>query len=608
MGRRSRQRASTPRRAALQPRDAAAGARGAASSSAAHRDRTTRAAASDAPQPPWGRSRSIELCILLSIVVLGVGGLFADGDRRGVAARRRLPRLVSLAAGEVACASTSPATARTRSCWPGLAVATPRCRFWLAPIPQEIVLLVGSRRVRRGRLRLPPRCSCVASGGVGFRPRDRTPRALPEPPSPSAARRMQPRGPAPRHGDLSRPRSHDRLLPRRARPRARPAGRQRRRPGHAPLLVRRRAGHARHARVVPRVPADGGGARGHAAGSTTSRSPSARPRSRSPGATTCASAACRAPRSSSAARFRSIYFRDPDGNLSRSRRAGSAAARPARAGPRRGGRPRSDDPPRAAHRPSRPEDPPTGAASAVTLALGQRPTVFVLGHRDRLQELAAAGAAPAPLAHQHVGDRHAGASHGDSRMTSRGNDLALGDLRLSSARARRTPFARAEGRAGAAAQGRSSLLRPSVLPTASPSARDGNRVLVRGNASRQPSPWLTTCLGTTSGRLLKRFHSSVRTSCPRCVRLRRVSNVCQGGRFDQGVNERNIRSERLFSSVGSARCPRPPSRRAAVTEPPACYGAALSTATVSIGWRSGGAATAVLAGRAAGRARPRSAA
>ena len=76
-----------------------------------------------------------------------------------------------------------------------------------------------------------------------------------------------------------------------------------------------RDGTPGHARLVPGVPAAAEPAGGPRRRRTTSPSASARPRSRSPGATTCARAACDAPRSSSAAAFASIYLRDPDGHI-----------------------------------------------------------------------------------------------------------------------------------------------------------------------------------------------------------------------------------------------------------------------------------------------------
>src|SRR5215218_5743666 len=165
-------------------------------------------------------------------------------------------------------------------------------------------------------------------------------------------------------------------------------------------------------------------------------------------------------------------------------------------------------------------------------------------------------------------------------------------------------------RAGAVAQGRSSLLRSSVLPTAAPSARDGNRVLVRGNALRQPSPWLTTCLGTTSGRLLKRFHSSVRdilpTVRPPATRLERMPGRQVRSRCERA--QHTLRAPFFFWSDRQDVCglaePLSSCHRTART----CYGALLkSTATVSDWWslrrRGGGRARPA---QAVGRAQPRS--
>jgi hypothetical protein len=73
---------------------------------------------------------------------------------------------------------------------------------------------------------------------------------------------------------------------------------------------------------------------------------------------------------------------------------------------------------------------------------------------------------------------------------------------------------------------------------------------VRDERSGSDGPGRPRVPGTTSGRLLKRIPLlDPGHPIPGGVRLERVSNVCQGGTFDQGVNERNIRSERLFSSA-----------------------------------------------------------
>ena len=79
-------------------------------------------------------------------------------------------------------------------------------------------------------------CACAApSAPLG---RGRVPRMTELPAARAAAH--APARPAPRHGDLQRPAAHDGLLPRPARPRPGARGRQRRRPRRAPLLVRRR--------------------------------------------------------------------------------------------------------------------------------------------------------------------------------------------------------------------------------------------------------------------------------------------------------------------------------------------------------------------------------
>ena len=258
------------------------------------RARTRRARLDEAPRPPWYPVPLSELCILAGLVCLGFGAL-GSGGRRGVLLALGFA-LVGLASLEVALREHL-AGYRSHSALlafaGALAVIVPIAL--LTGMPRPAGRRAGRRAVRRrvpraaralpaavGRLRVP----CLGALGC----------LVDERPAPDAPAR-----PAPRDGDLRRPRSHDRLLPRPARARARARGRQRRRPLRAALLVRRRRGQPGDARVVPGVPGDGGRPGRPRRDPSLRASPSPPTRSSSPGGTTCARATCPAPTSSTAA-------------------------------------------------------------------------------------------------------------------------------------------------------------------------------------------------------------------------------------------------------------------------------------------------------------------
>ena len=145
--------------------------------------------------------------------------------------------------------------------------------------------------------------------------------APPSAPLPSCAvseqRRMALRGLHHLTAIVPRPRSHDRVLPRRARPRARAARAPAttiptRATSGSRSAARRRSGQPH---LVPRVPVDGARARRHRHRSSTSRSSSSRPRSRRPGATTCARRGVQCTEVFERGGFRSIYIRDPDNHI-----------------------------------------------------------------------------------------------------------------------------------------------------------------------------------------------------------------------------------------------------------------------------------------------------
>lgn len=164
MGRRSRKRASTP---VVPPEPRVDADRPVAPAPAAPRTATYKARREDAPQPPWAPFPLTELCILLSIVLLGIGFLFADGERRGVLLGGGF-LLVTLAAGELSVREHFAGYRSHTSLLAGICAILAALPFWLAPIPQEIVLLVGIVAFAAGVYGFR-RAFMRRSGGVGFR-------------------------------------------------------------------------------------------------------------------------------------------------------------------------------------------------------------------------------------------------------------------------------------------------------------------------------------------------------------------------------------------------------------------------------------------------------
>jgi hypothetical protein len=167
MGRRSRKRVSTPV-APSEPRERPAAPTGEPAAPARPpRTATFKARREDAPQPPWAPFPLTELCILLSIVLLAAAILFADGDRRGVLLGGGF-LLVTLAAGELSLREHFAGYRSHTSLLAGICAVLAAVPFWLAPIPQEIVLLVGIV-VFAGAFVGFRRAFMRRSGGVGFR-------------------------------------------------------------------------------------------------------------------------------------------------------------------------------------------------------------------------------------------------------------------------------------------------------------------------------------------------------------------------------------------------------------------------------------------------------
>jgi hypothetical protein len=168
MGRRSRKRASTP--VAPPPageRDRPIAGGRAPISPAAPRAATYKARREDAPQPPWAPFPLTELCILLSIILLALGFLLAGGERRGVLLGGGFV-LVTLAAGELAVREHFAGYRSHSSLLAGICAVLAALPFWLLPVPQEVVLLVGVVTFVLGLLGFR-RAFMRRSGGVGFR-------------------------------------------------------------------------------------------------------------------------------------------------------------------------------------------------------------------------------------------------------------------------------------------------------------------------------------------------------------------------------------------------------------------------------------------------------
>lgn len=163
MGRRSRKRVSTDV-APPEPRERPAVQTPAP---AAPRTATHKARREDAPQPPWAPFPLTELCILLSIIMIGIAILSAGGDRRGVLLGGGF-LLVTLAAGELSVREHFAGYRSHTSLLAGICAVLAAVPFWLAPIPQEIVLVVGVITFA-GAFAGFRRAFMRRSGGVGFR-------------------------------------------------------------------------------------------------------------------------------------------------------------------------------------------------------------------------------------------------------------------------------------------------------------------------------------------------------------------------------------------------------------------------------------------------------
>jgi hypothetical protein len=166
MGRRSRKRASGPI-APPPPREEAASPRAATQArSSAPRTATYKSRKEDAPQPPWAPFPLTELGILISIIMLGAGFLAHDATR-GVLLGGGFV-LVTLSAGELAVREHYAGYRSHSSLLSGICAIIAALPFWLLPVPQILVLVVGVL-VFFGGLYVFRRAFMRRSGGVGFR-------------------------------------------------------------------------------------------------------------------------------------------------------------------------------------------------------------------------------------------------------------------------------------------------------------------------------------------------------------------------------------------------------------------------------------------------------
>jgi hypothetical protein len=161
MGRRSRKRATSP----IAPPPAREDLQH-APAPAAPRTATYKSRREDAPQPAWAPFPLTELCILLAIVLLGIG-FVSHGDQRGVLLGGGFV-LVTLSAGELAVREHFAGYRSHSALLAGICAVIAAVPFWLAPIPQEIVLLAGVVTFF-GTLLGFRRAFMRRSGGVGFR-------------------------------------------------------------------------------------------------------------------------------------------------------------------------------------------------------------------------------------------------------------------------------------------------------------------------------------------------------------------------------------------------------------------------------------------------------
>jgi hypothetical protein len=162
MGRRSRKRAGTP----VAPPPPRPPAPAAAPARPAPRTATYKSRPEEAPKPPWAPFPLTELCILLAIVLLGLG-VFAHGDRRGVMLAGGIV-LVTLAGGELAVREHFAGYRSHTSLLAGIAAILVAIGLRIAGVPQAVILPLGVLAFA-GAFAALRRAFVRRSGGVGFR-------------------------------------------------------------------------------------------------------------------------------------------------------------------------------------------------------------------------------------------------------------------------------------------------------------------------------------------------------------------------------------------------------------------------------------------------------
>jgi len=163
MGRRSRKRVSHE----IAPPPPPEAPRPVAPPPAAPRTATYTSRREDAPPAPWAPFPLTELCILLSIVLLGGGFLLANGDRRAVMIGGGFV-LVTLAAGELSFREHFAGYRSHTSLLAGLTAVLVAIPPYIAGVAQGVILpfalvmgAIAFVLLRRAFVR--------RSGGVGFR-------------------------------------------------------------------------------------------------------------------------------------------------------------------------------------------------------------------------------------------------------------------------------------------------------------------------------------------------------------------------------------------------------------------------------------------------------
>jgi hypothetical protein len=166
MGRRSRKRAGStdapqpaPPRAPAEPAPRPA-------APAPPRTATYKSRREDAPQPPWAPFPLNELCILLAIVLLGLG-FFTKLDQRGVLIGGGIV-LVSLSAGELALREHFAGYRSHTTLLAGIVAILLALLLRVVGVPQVVILPAGVLAFA-GAFHLFRRAFVRRSGGVGFR-------------------------------------------------------------------------------------------------------------------------------------------------------------------------------------------------------------------------------------------------------------------------------------------------------------------------------------------------------------------------------------------------------------------------------------------------------